>query len=35
VIDADEMMTAVLLPVQKFVGATTGKVYSDSRRMIR
>ena len=35
VIDADEMMTAVLLPVQKFVGATTGKVYSDSRRMNR
>ena len=35
VIDADEMMTAVLLPVQKFVGASEGKVYSDSRRMSR
>jgi hypothetical protein len=35
VIDADEMMTAVLLPVQKFVGASEGKVYSDSRRISR
>jgi len=33
-IDADEMMLAVLLPVQKFVKATETKVYSDSRRMI-
>ena len=33
VIDADEMMTAVLLPVQKFVKASENKVYSDSRRM--
>lgn len=35
VIDADEMMTAVLLPVQKFVKASEGKVYSDSRRISR
>ena len=35
VIDADEMMTAVLLPVQKFVKASEGKVYSDSRRIAR
>ena len=35
VIDADEMMTAVLLPVQKFAKASEGKVYSDSRRMAR
>jgi hypothetical protein len=33
-IDADEMMVAVLLPVQKFVKATENKVYADSRRMI-
>jgi len=32
-IDADEMMMAVLLPVQRFVKATDSKVYSDSRRM--
>lgn len=35
VIDADEMMTAVLLPVQKFVKASETQVYSDSRRMAR
>ena len=35
VIDANEMMTAVLLPVQKFVKASENKVYSDSRRMAR
>jgi hypothetical protein len=29
------MMTAVLLPVQKFVKASETKVYSDSRRMTR
>lgn len=33
IINADEMMIAVLLPVQKFVHATEGKVYADSRRM--
>lgn len=33
-IDADEMMLAVLLPVQKFVKATDEKVYADSRRMV-
>ena len=33
IINADEMMVAVLLPVQKFVHATEGKVYADSRRM--
>ena len=32
-IEADEMMLAVLLPVQRFVKATDNKVYSDSRRM--
>jgi hypothetical protein len=32
-IDAEEMMVAVLLPVQKFVRATETKVYADSRRM--
>ena len=32
-IDADEMMMAVLLPVQKFVKAKEDKVYADSRRM--
>jgi hypothetical protein len=32
-IDADEMMVAVLLPVQQFVRATESKVYADSRRM--
>jgi len=34
-IDAEEMMVAVLLPVQRFVRATESKVYSDSRRMTR
>jgi hypothetical protein len=34
-IDADEMMVAVLLPVQQFVRATENKVYADSRRMAR
>ena len=33
VINADEMMVAVLLPVQRFVRATENKVYSDSRRL--
>ena len=33
-IDADEMMVAVLLPVQRFVRATDTKVYADSRRII-
>lgn len=33
-ISADEMMVAVLLPVQKFVRANESKVYSDSRRMV-
>tara|TARA_B110000503_G_C7091985_1_gene389826 strand:+ start:207 stop:797 length:591 start_codon:yes stop_codon:yes gene_type:complete len=33
-IDADEMMVALLLPVQKFVRANEGKVYADSRRMV-
>jgi hypothetical protein len=32
-IDADEMMVAVLLPVQQFVRARETKVYADSRRM--
>lgn len=32
-IEADEMMLAVLLPVQKFVKASDTKVYSDSRRI--
>lgn len=32
-IDADEMMLAVLLPVQRFVGAKETQVYADSRRM--
>lgn len=32
-IDADEMMMAVLLPVQKFVKAKEDTVYADSRRM--
>tara|TARA_B100000900_G_C20415697_1_gene648759 strand:+ start:127 stop:699 length:573 start_codon:yes stop_codon:yes gene_type:complete len=32
-IDADEMMLAVLLPVQRFVGARETQVYADSRRM--
>lgn len=32
-IDADEMMIAALLPVQKFVRANSSQVYSDSRRM--
>ena len=30
-INADEMMVAVLLPVQRFVRATETKVYADSR----
>ena len=34
VINAEEMMVAVLLPVQKFVKATPEKVYSDSRKRI-
>lgn len=34
VINADEMMLAVLLPVQRFVKASDEKVYADSRRMI-
>jgi hypothetical protein len=34
-INADEMMVAVLLPVQKFVRATDNKVYADSRRAAR
>jgi len=34
-INADEMMVAVLLPVQKFVRATETKVYADSRRIAR
>jgi len=33
-IDAEEMMVAVLLPVQRFVRATDTKVYADSRRII-
>jgi len=33
-IDADEMMVAVLLPVQQFVRARETKVYADSRRTI-
>jgi hypothetical protein len=32
-IDADEMMLAVLLPVQRFVRAKETQVYADSRRM--
>ena len=32
-IDAEEMMVAVLLPVQQFVRARETKVYADSRRM--
>ena len=35
VITADEMMVAVLLPVQRFVRATEDKVYADSRRLSR
>lgn len=35
VITAEEMMVAVLLPVQQFVRATDKKVYADSRRTIR
>ena len=34
-IDADEMMVAVLLPVQQFVRARENKVYADSRRLAR
>jgi len=33
VITADEMMVAVLLPVQRFVRATEQKVYADCRRI--
>jgi hypothetical protein len=33
-IDADEMMVAVLLPVQRFVRARETQVYADSRRII-
>lgn len=33
VINAEEMMTAVLLPVQQFRHATDKQVYADSRRM--
>ena len=32
-IDADEMMVAVLLPVQRFVRAQETRVYADSRRI--
>jgi hypothetical protein len=32
-IDADESALAVYLPVQRFVGASSNKVYADSRRM--
>lgn len=35
VINAEEMMTAVLLPVQDFRHATDTQVYADSRRMTR
>jgi len=35
VITAEEMMVAVLLPVQQFVRSTDKKVYADSRRAIR
>jgi len=31
-IDANEWDTAIFLPVEKFVGASTGRVYSDSMR---
>ena len=34
VIDAEDMMTAVLLPVQKFRHATDNQVYADSRRIV-
>ena len=33
-IDAEEMMVAVLLPVQRFVRASETKVYADSRRIV-
>ena len=33
-IDAEEMMVAVLLPVQRFVRARETQVYADSRRII-
>lgn len=33
VIDGDEMMVAVLLPVQRFVRANDTKVFADSRRL--
>jgi len=35
VITAEEMMVAVLLPVQQFVRANEQQVYRDSRRMVR
>ena len=34
-INADEMMVAVLLPVQRFVRARENVVYNDSRRAVR
>ena len=34
IIEVDEFEAAVMLPVQNFQKATTGKVYSDSRRML-
>jgi hypothetical protein len=34
IINADEMMIAVLLPVQRFKRATESRVYADSRRMV-
>jgi hypothetical protein len=35
VIDAEDMMTAVLLPVQNFKHATDGQVYNRSRQVMR
>ena len=34
IINADEMMIAVLLPVQRFKRATESRVYADSRRIV-
>jgi len=34
IINADEMMIAVLLPVQRFKRANESRVYADSRRMV-
>ena len=34
IINADEMMIAVLLPVQRFVRANESRVYADSRRAV-